>query len=104
MTIDIAKAILAQVTYKQGWKIEIRKGLNSECPYIYVEMPKQLDASQPETGILHPVWMHYYVPIEYMMGPGDLLDQVKSAVLALEFHESQEWLKVDGKHIDPPKH
>lgn len=99
MTFEQAQEILARITYKPGWKIEL-----VDFGFVKVSIRhKATDANDPNRTID----IRFEQGVELIhTDEKRLVDWIFICVRAAEIHEIEEWFKIDGhcfRDPHPPK-
>jgi hypothetical protein len=111
MHIEEADAILKRCTYRPGWKLELSGAAEGYRPddytvhldstYSLVVTANVEDTYNP--GRLTPIGSIFPLRgLEFLETPEEFMRLVQRALWRHEEHESQEWLKIDGKIYDDP--
>lgn len=100
MTLEEARSILDRVTYKQGTDITLEVNILHNTTWLYVRQPI-IDANlsgYPQTTL----GVGQAVKLNHVQTEHQFLMLIKECIQRWEFHESMEWLKIDGQLIYNP--
>lgn len=104
MTLEQAREVLRSVTYKDGWRFELRAldVLGAEAFSLYIGYP----ARCVDTGGNITVKRECVIPkqlLDYHI-ERSLLDYLFFEIQQTESHEMKEWFRYNGQHVFPPEH
>lgn len=100
MTLDDAQAILARVTYKAGSTFSLT--LNKYDCKIRLGLHQPIKDTQPSAMGGETLTIGWIISLHHIQTEQQFLFLVKEVVQRWEFHESMEWLKIDGQLIYNP--
>ena len=97
LTRDEIRDIVASISYKPGFKIELTKIDAHSCEFD-VQMQVK-DTYKPGNTIVHST---HCFSLGYFGRKEHLIEFIRHAITTLELHERDEWFKVDGKLLNDP--
>lgn len=99
MTRAELEALLARITYKPGTRCDIGPAYD----YVLIRITHSvLDACNAADPTPIPVANHLRLDSLEHLTERHVLQFIESAYRSFEQHEVDEWLKLDGKHINDP--
>lgn len=99
--------IISQITYKEGWTIELREDAGGR-PYIQISVDESAEAAKCAfSGKVTP-WKGGKRYLSAHMCRQEIVGACLSAIKDAEMHEIHEWFKYKGRaiynpHLDPDK-
>jgi hypothetical protein len=102
------KTWLEQITYKPGWKFELRFGsgtgntVNGIVLYSGMNLlvwARVADSNAPDNGEL---WITHTFPIDQVFTQEQFYQLVLDCVIKVERHEAMEYLKAGGVRVKTP--
>lgn len=96
LTLKQMQERLAQMTYREGWKMEIYQG-HTEGAHFHLHAKVEDSVNKGETVDLD---IHSVIPAQVSFQSFDLW--ISERLRRIEIHESMEWLQVDGKAVFDP--
>lgn len=98
MIRDEVRAVLAEVTYRPGWRFVLADD-PYEGPAVWV-LAEVENSYQP--GTTTDLGIETFVPLAALAGREEFLEWLLNRCIRLESHEAREWFKVGGKPFRDP--
>lgn len=102
MTFQEAESVIARITYKPNYFITLSYGMSVEL--ILRIGHQSTDADNPSEPLPLPVYTYSLINEEMLADMNEIqfVRMIRDKIKTLEFHELDEWLKIDGMHVVDP--
>ena len=98
--LTAARAVISRIKYKPGCEIHLFYDFGNDAGRLLIRA-SVIDATDPEQKRVVQVECSQYVtPPEAQQGP--LVDRIRTMLQKIEMHEVDEFLKLDGRHVQDP--